>query len=96
MGVAVTLKVQLPDGTPVSGAKIDGTNTNAWTDKNKKWPGTTRPDGTYTWANLDKGTLGNYYTFHVTYTDATGADWVGDVADRINGPRTLTATLHKV
>ena len=95
MGVSVTLRVQMPDGTAVSGAKIDGTNTNAWMDTNKKWPGTTRSDGSYTWSNLDKGTLGNFYTFEVTYTDPNGTEWAGKVSDRITGPRTLVVTLHK-
>lgn len=96
MGVSVTLRVQLPDGTPVSGARIEGTNTNAWAERNRKWPGTTHQDGTYTWSNLDKGTLGNYYIFRVTHTDSTGADWVGEISNRISKPCTLTVTLHKV
>lgn len=96
MGVPVTIKVQLPDGSPVSGAQIDGTNTNAWTSNNRKWPGTTVQDGSHTWSNLDKGTLGNYFTFHVTYKDPHGDEWEGDVAERITGPSTLTVTLHRV
>lgn len=91
----MTVKVQTPDGAPASGAQIDGTNTNAWSDKNRKWPGTTLQDGTHTWANLDKGTLGNFYTFRVTYTDPTGVDWLGEHSERISGPTSLTITLHK-
>ena len=95
MGVTVTLKVQLPDGTPVSGAQIDGTNTNAWTDQNKKWPGTTLQDGTHTWANLDKGTVGNFYTFKVSFRDSHGNDWYGEISERISVASTLTVTLHR-
>lgn len=63
MGVRVTIRVELPNGQAVAGAQIQGENHDAWSEKHRLWSGTTDQSGSYTWENLDRGTLGDRYTF---------------------------------
>jgi hypothetical protein len=95
MGVRVTIEAKLPDGTPVRGASILGINHDAWSAKHREWTGTTGEDGTYTWDNLDKGTLGDRYTFRIESLDPRGGRWTGSVSDRVTRPRRFTVVLSR-
>lgn len=95
MGARLTIRVQLPDGTPVSGAQIDGVNHDAWSSEHREWPGTTNIDGGYTWPDIDTGTLGDRYTFHATGSDVRGNKWEGEVSVRISKDTDLVITLHE-
>ncbi len=95
MGVRLSIRVQLVDGTPVPGAQINGTNHDSWSKKHRSWPATTGPDGTYTWDSIDKGTLGDRYTFEVVSTDSKGVMWVGSASFRAKRDSELVVTLHK-
>ena len=95
MGVQVTVVVKLPSGKPVAGAQIHGLNHDAWSEKHRDWKGTTDIDGRFTWSNLDKGTLGDRYTFSVTSPDVSGEKWIGEVSQRITGPVEVVVVLHK-
>jgi hypothetical protein len=95
MGVRLTVRVQFPDGSPVSGAQIRGVNHDAWSAKHRDWPATTDLSGTHTWDSIDKGTLGDRYTFSATATDLRGDKWVGEVAVRLSKDTDLVITLHR-
>ncbi len=96
MGVAVTVRVQFPDGTPVSGAQITGVNHDAWSQRHRTWSGSTDSLGVFRWGNLDKGTRGDRYTFSAEHADATGARWRGEVSERIRGPQELLIVVRRV
>jgi hypothetical protein len=93
MGARVTIRVALPPNQPVEGAEVTGVNHDAWSSSHRTWRGRTDADGTFTWANLDTGTLGDRYTFAATYTDPDGVSWAGSVSERINRPLTLKLIL---
>lgn len=95
MGVEVKVRVQLPDGKPVPGAQIVATNHDAWSAKHREWKGTTNSDGVYQWANVDRGTLGDRYTFRASSPDVNGAEWVGEVSERVVRPSEFVIVLHK-
>jgi hypothetical protein len=65
MGAMVKVQVKMPDGSPAAGARIQGINHDAWSKEHKEWLGTAGPDGSYSWANMDTGTLGDRYTFTI-------------------------------
>ena len=93
MGARVTINVLLPPNQPVEGAEITGINHDAWSASHRIWRGRTDVNGSFTWANIDTGTLGDRYTFKVAYTDPEGVSWSGSVSERINRPLTLKVTL---
>jgi hypothetical protein len=95
MGVQVSVMVQLPNGQPVPGAQITATNHDAWSAKHKEWKGTSDHEGRYIWSNLDKGTRGDRYTFAAVSSDVNGIKWIGEVSDRIRGPKDLVIVLHR-
>jgi class 3 adenylate cyclase len=95
MGVRLTVRVRLPDGSAVAGAQITGTNHDAWAKRHRQWFGTTDPSGLFTWENLDKGTLGDRYTFAVRWVDPGSTAWTGEVSERIRGPRELLVVLRR-
>lgn len=68
-------------------------NHNAWSSNQREWSGTSGPDGRYTWNNLDKGTLGDRYTFTVVSQDPRGGKWTGEVSDRITTSREYVVVL---
>ncbi len=96
MGVAVTVRVQFPDGALVSGAQITGVNHDAWSQRHRTWSGSTDTLGVFRWGNLDKGTRGDRYTFTAEHTDAAGARWRGEVSERIRGPQELLIVVRRV
>lgn len=96
MGARVTMRVELPGGEPARGAQIEGTNHDAWDPKHKSWPGTTGQDGTWTWTDMDTGTLGDRYTFGVSYTDPQGVEWAAEISQRISSSMTIPVVLHRV
>lgn len=95
MGAKVTIKVELPNGKPVPGAAITGTNHDAWSSKHSVWKASTNQEGLYEFADLDTGTLGDRYTFDVVSRDVAGGTWVGSASQRVSRPLTLTITLQK-
>lgn len=95
MGVEVRILVQLPDGRAVPGAQVVGVNHDAWSEDHQVWKGTTDSHGQMVWENLDRGTLGDRYTFSARSPDVRGENWTGEVSDRIRGPRDLVIVLHK-
>lgn len=94
MLVRVTLRVTLPDGTPVVGARISAHNVTAWFPSSKQWYGTTLMDGTFTWDNLDVG-FGDKYEFEVKYVDQRGVIWQGEISDKIRGPTKKDVVLRE-
>ncbi len=84
MGRTVKIVVRYPDGSPVVGARIHGRNHNAWYASDRDWYGTTQADGSHTWQNIDKGTLGDRYTFEIAAVDKEGIRWEGVTSERVS------------
>ncbi len=95
MGAHVTIRVRFPDGRPAPGARIVGTNHDAWLKRHRTWSATADLSGAFTWENLDRGTLGDRYTFSVSVVDGTGATWQGEVSERIRARRELLVVLQR-
>lgn len=93
MGARVTLTVLIPPATPVEGAEIVAVNHDAWASSHREWEGRSESNGIYTWDNMDTGTLGDRYTFHVTYTDPEGVAWSGATSERIRRAVDLKVVL---
>lgn len=87
MGVQFTLRVILPTEEPAVGADIVGYNRNAANPNMEQWNGSTLSDGTFTWGNIDTGTLGDKYDFYCRYLDSNSVEWVGNLSERIKGSR---------
>lgn len=94
MGARVTLMVLVPPGTPVEGADILAVNHDAWGSSHREWEGRSESDGTYTWDNMDTGTIGDRYTFQVTYVDPEGVAWSGATSERIRRRVDLKVVLR--
>lgn len=93
MGAKVTVKVSLPDGTPAENARLLGRNRNAWDKSVAEWHGVTGPGGTWTWANLDTGTVGDFYDIYAELVDEVGVKWAAKTSDRINSGREIQIRL---
>lgn len=93
MGARVTLTVMIPPATPVEGAEILAVNHDSWSASHREWQGRTESDGSFTWNNMDTGTLGDRYTFHVDYTAPDGVTWAGSISERIRSPVSLKLVL---
>jgi hypothetical protein len=95
MGAMVQVQVKMPDGSPAAGARIQGINHDAWSKEHKEWLGTAGPDGSYSWANMDTGTLGDRYTFTANASDDKGGQYLGEISERIRKDMELTIVLAK-
>lgn len=94
----VKVTVQFPDGTPVSGASITAFNEDSWTKSGREKKGTSGPDGTYTWSNLDAGFggSGNNYSFRARFDDnEKKVKWLGYASDKIKEDMSIVITLRE-
>ena len=93
MGARVRIVVCFPPSEPAVGAQVVGLNRSAWAGQEKMWRATTGHDGSYTWDNLDTGTLGDKWDFTAELTDKEGIDWMGFASERVKTPRTIPIPL---
>ena len=91
MGAHVTIRVRFPDGRPAPGARIVGTNHDAWLKRHRTWSATADLSGAFTWENLDQSGP------HPTITGITrSAVVIPDSFDAALRPQlTLTRRLRK-
>jgi hypothetical protein len=95
----LTILVKLPDGSPVSGARIEGLNRDTYYESAKQWYGTTNGDERYSWDHISTGVWGDKYDFYCRYVDNSGTEWKGELSDRIltsKDPVVKEMTLRKL